>query len=169
MKTFGSSRGASKRDRIHVGISEYEVVADGETLVVYGVGACVAIALYDPASGVAGLAHTLLARQEDGHDSAPGKFVDTAIQTMLREMVEAGASYGTVKAKLVGGADIFELPDLSKGVGEQNVTVARAELDSLDVPVVAEAVGGDEGRSVEFDTETGVLELATVHGRAGTL
>lgn len=165
MKTFDRDRETPNRERRFVSVSEYHVATAGETLVAYGLGACVAVALYDEEAGIGGLAHTLLPNRTDGLDAASGKYVDAAIHTMLTEMVDAGADYSTVEARLVGGADIFEFEELGKGVGEKNAAVAREELAKLDVPVVAEATGGDFGRTVEFDTETGDVEITTVrHG-----
>lgn len=161
MKTYDTIPGSTERDRLLVGVSEYSVVNGGETLVAYGLGACVAVALYDPA-GVGGLAHAMLPRRTDGAGAADGKYVDAAIHAMLREMIEAGAGYGTVDARIVGGADIFQLEGLSAGAGGRNVAAAREELDGLDVPVVAEEVGGGRGRRVEFDTASGELLVRTV-------
>jgi chemotaxis protein CheD len=163
VKTFDRDREKPTRERRLVSVSEYYVATGGETLVAYGLGACVAVVLYDDDSDVGALAHTLLPNRSDGLDAASGKYVDTAIQTMLTEMVEAGAGYSTVEARLVGGADIFEFEELGKGVGEKNAAVAREELAKLDVPVVAEATGGDFGRTVEFDTETGAVEVTTIN------
>lgn len=165
MKTFdfGSEAEEQSRERRLVGVSGYHVTDEGETLIAYGLGACVAIALWDTQSKVGALAHTLLPRQDKGLGASSGKYVDAAIQTMLREMVEAGAGYASIEARLVGGADIFELKALGKGVGEKNLAVAREELARLDVPVVAEATGGDHGRTVEFDTASGALEISTAH------
>ncbi|WP_225317693.1 MULTISPECIES: chemotaxis protein CheD [Haloferax] len=165
MKTFdfGDDDVESTREERLVGVSGYHVTSEGETLIAYGLGACIAIALWDTDSKVGALAHTLLPRQDTGLGASSGKYVDAAIQTMLREMVEAGAGYSTIEARLVGGADIFELKALGKGVGTKNVAVAREELDRLDVPIVAEATGGEHGRTVEFDTATGRLEVTTAH------
>jgi chemotaxis protein CheD len=165
VKTFDFDSGADDggRERRLVGVSGYEVGSGGETLVAYGLGACLAVALWDPDGGVGALAHTLLPRRDRGLDASSGKYVDAAIQTMLREMVEAGAGYSSVEARLVGGADIFELKALGRGVGQKNVAVAREELARLDVPVVAEATGGTHGRTVEFDTASGRLAVTTAH------
>ncbi|WP_411965475.1 chemotaxis protein CheD [Haloferax sp. YSMS24] len=165
MKTFdfGDEEDEATREERLVGVSDYHVANDGETLVAYGLGACVAIVLWDTDASVGALAHTLLPRQETGHGASSGKYVDAAIQTMLREMVEAGAGYASIEARLVGGADIFELKALGKGVGRKNAAVAREELDRLDVPIVAEATGGEHGRTVEFDTATGRVEVTTAH------
>ncbi|MGM0590807.1 MAG: chemotaxis protein CheD [Halobacteriota archaeon] len=172
MKTFESDGDVSDepdRPRQFVGVSDYSVAADGETLVAYGLGACVGVVLWDDAAKIGALAHTLLPTQKEGMDASPGKFVDAAIQTMLREMVEAGAGYGSIEARLVGGADIFELKNLGKGVGAKNVEAARTELERLDIPITGEAVGGTRGRTAEIDTDTGTVTVSTVDGETETI
>jgi chemotaxis protein CheD len=44
---------------IRVKVADYAVAAEG-TIATIGLGSCVAIALYDPAAHVGGLAHVLL-------------------------------------------------------------------------------------------------------------
>jgi len=161
MKTYADEPETQSHDRLLVGVSEYVIAERGETLVAYGLGACVAIALYDPENDVGGLAHTMLPKKSEGADGADGKFVDSAVHSMLREMIEAGAGYDTVEASVVGGADIFELEKLTRDVGERNARAAREELESLGVTLAAEAVGEDFGRTVEFDTESGEVVVVT--------
>ncbi len=161
METFDRDLNVPDRDRRLVGISEFAVADDGETLEAYGLGACVAVALYDPESGVGGLAHTMLPRKPPDAQGADAKYVDAAIHAMLREMIRHGAGYGSVEGYVVGGADIFELEDLSKGMGERNAAVARDELQKLNIPVVGDATGGEVGRTVEFDTGTGAVTFRT--------
>ena len=66
METYERDPDQPNPDRRFVGVSEYEVVADGTTLIAYGLGACVGLALYDPEHGVGGLAHAMLPRQSEG-------------------------------------------------------------------------------------------------------
>lgn len=161
MKTYGSEPGAPQS--VQVGISELAVSDGNDTLRSYGLGSCLAIALYDLDSEIGGLAHTMLPDGDsaDNSDVKPGKYADTAIRALLRRMVERGASYTTVEAKLAGGSDMFEFESFGDGVGERNVAAARAELEKLGVPIVAEDVGGDYGRTVEFTPESGTLLVKT--------
>ncbi|OVE85626.1 chemotaxis protein CheD [Natronolimnobius baerhuensis] len=165
MKTYGSEPGMPSS--VQVGISEL-VVSDGtedgdETLKSYGLGSCLAIALYDPETGIGGLAHAMLPDGDtaDHSDRKPGKYADTAIRALLRRMVEQGASYTAVEAKLAGGSDMFDFDSFGDGVGQRNIVAARDELDRLGVPIVAEDVGGDRGRTVEFTPESGTLLVKT--------
>ncbi|MFC7080778.1 chemotaxis protein CheD [Halorussus caseinilyticus] len=163
METYESDPERPDRERRMVGVSEYEVVADGETLVAYGLGACVGLAVYDPESAVGGLAHAMLPRRSEGDGTGDGKYVDAAVETMLREAVSAGASYTALEGYVVGGSDLLDLRELPREVSDDNVATARRAFAELDVPVEGEDVGGSRGRTVEFDTETGRIAVVTVY------
>ena len=169
MKTYEGSPDEPDRDRLLVGVSEYEVVSAGETLVAYGLGACVGLAIYDPENGVGGLAHAMLPRQSEGDGTSEGKYVDAAVETMLREAVSAGASYAALEGYIVGGSDLLDLQKLPREVSDNNVNTAREEFADLDVPVEGEDVGGSRGRTVEFDTRTGELRVVTAYDPEPTL
>lgn len=169
MKTYETDVDEPDRTRLFVGVSEYEVVEDGTTLVAYGLGACVGLAIYDPANGVGGLARAMLPRQSAGDSTNDGKFVDTAVEAMLREAVSVGADFGGFEGYVVGGSDLLDLQELPREVSEQNVAVAREEFEKLGVSVEGTAVGGSRGRTVEFDTGTGELRVVTAHDPAPTL
>lgn len=169
METFDGTPDGPDRDRIRVGVSDFVTAADGETLVAYGIGSTVAVAVYDPEAGVGGLGNAVLPRRGDGADGADGKFVDSAVRALVRRLAERGASFAGLRAKLAGGATIVEFEGLETGVGDANVVAAREELARLDVPVVGEAVGGTRGRTVEFDAAAGELLVVTVDGRQGTV
>jgi chemotaxis protein CheD len=50
-------------------------------------------------------------------------------------------------------------------MGERNLVAARQVLQTHGVPLVAEAVGGDFGRTVRLTVQDGRLEVSTVaHG-----
>jgi chemotaxis protein CheD len=164
MKAYDETAEAPERDRVMVGVSEYVVTDDGKTLVAYGLGASIAVALYDDREGVGALTHTLRPRKDSDSEGDVGKYVDQAVPAALREMVDRGAGFANVEARLVGGADIFHLQALGKGIGAENARVAREEVERLNVPVVAEATGGDRGRTVEFDTATGAVTVRTADG-----
>ncbi|ELZ23943.1 chemotaxis protein CheD [Natrinema limicola] len=157
MKTYGTEPGAPTP--VQVGISELAISDGDDTLKSYGLGSCLAIALYDPKTGIGGLAHAMLPDGDaaENSDRKPGKYADTAIRALLRRMVEQGAHYTDVEAKIAGGSDMFEFESFGEGVGQRNVAAAKAELEKLGVPLEAEDVGGDYGRTVEFTPGTGTL------------
>ncbi|MFC4543716.1 chemotaxis protein CheD [Halosolutus amylolyticus] len=161
MKTYGTEPG--EPTPVQVGISELAVSEGDDTLKSYGLGSCLAIALYDEDSAIGGLAHTMLpdGDKAENSDVKPGKYADTAIRALLRRMVEQGASYTTVEAKIAGGSDMFEFESFGDGVGQRNIAAAKEELEKLGVPLVAEDVGGEHGRTVEFTPGSGTLVVKT--------
>lgn len=147
-----------------VRVAEYRVGRGDGTLVVIGLGSCVAVILYDPVSKVGGLAHVLLPDRSfsQGGDRA-AKFATTAVPAVLREMMELGADCGRVQARLVGGATMFHelLPPDQPHMGERNVHAAREALAQAGVAVAGEAVGGSWGRTVRFHLGSGRVHVTS--------
>lgn len=169
MRTYADDPADVDRDRLFAGVSEWAVGSDGETLVAYGLGACVGIVLYDPEAKVGGLAHPMLPRQDETTSRNDAKFVDPVVEQLLRETLAAGATYGNVEGYVVGGADLIDLQQLPREASRQNVAVAREELDRLGVQVAGTDVGGSHGRTVELDTETGELRVRTAESPEPTV
>jgi chemotaxis protein CheD len=96
----------------------------------------------------------------------PAKFVDAAIRLLVDELVSQGAGRGNLTARLVGGANMFEplYAPSEESIGTRNVRMARATLLALEIPLLAEDVGGGHGRTVEFDLATGQVLVHSVHG-----
>ena len=164
MRAFASP---PRTTRITVGIADYAVGERGATLVTFGLGSCVAIALHAPGAGVGALAHVLLPNVLlSGVPGSPGKFASTALPVMLRRMRELGAG-DDVRARLAGGASMFSslLATGAVSLGARNIAAARAACAAHDIEVVAEDVGGAHGRSVYLDVSEGTLLVRSM--RAG--
>lgn len=168
MKTYRSIPDDPGRKRLFVGVAEYDVAADEQTLVAYGLGACVAVLLYDP-HGIGGLAHAMLPTRAEDTSTSEAKFVDTAVEALVRDVVAAGAAYGRIEGYVVGGARVFDLPELPSEVIDRNLSIASEELDRLGIPVVDTAVGGERGRTAELDVETGEIRIHTAHDPTPTV
>ncbi len=151
---------------IRVKVADYAVAAGEEqTLSTIGLGSCVAIALFDGTSHVGGLAHVLLPSETLSRDrSNPAKFPSTAVPLLLTEMVRLGADPRRIIAKIAGGASMFAalIPSGGTNVGERNVVAVREALERAGVPLVAQDVGSDHGRSVFFSLADGRLEVRSL-------
>ncbi|AKU07296.1 MULTISPECIES: chemotaxis protein CheD [Haloferax] len=159
MQVYTTDTPAARSGRIKVGIADYAVSGDESTLTTSGLGSCIGVALYDPETGVSGLAHAMLPEADDG--SEPAKFVDTGIELLLSEMRAAGADIDRVVAKIAGGSTMFDFTsaDGDGSIGDRNVAATRTTLDGFGIDVVAEDVGGSHGRSLELDSQTGDLRV----------
>lgn len=166
------SRGADEVAEISVGIGQMLIARAPDCLVTIGLGSCVAIALYDEGARLGGLAHIVLPRRAEAHDCLPPtKFADTAIALMVDEMEQQGADSRRLTAKIFGGGNMF--PNLiavgsPMDIGRRNIQAVREELSRLCMPVIGEAVGGQTGRTVVFDTSDGSILLKTI-GQIGRM
>jgi chemotaxis protein CheD len=152
-----------------VRVAEWAVDTGDAVLVTRGLGSCVALALYDPAARVGGLAHLLLPSPELARDrDNPARFPGTAVPLLLAELAKLGARRERLTARLVGGASMFggaergALAPRPAAMGERNVAAAREALAAAGVPVVGEEVLQHHGRSVYFYLDDGRIEVRTV-------
>jgi len=134
-----------------------------------GVLAVVDRHVHDGHARIGGLAHVLLPSPSVGrknHD-APGRYAPTAVDALLTKMRSLGASRSRVTARLVGGASMFTglQPPGTIQMGERNVHAAREALRRHGIRLTGELVGGDYGRSVELDLESGRVRVTSYqHG-----
>lgn len=151
--------------KLRIGISEFKTTAAPDTLLTYGLGSCLGIILYDADLKTGGLAHTLLPEPRSGVDiERKTKFVTTATQLMLDEMLSLGCKKENIVAKLFGGATMFSGLQASdkETIGQRNIRVAKTTLEALAIPLIAEDTGGNFGRTLVFDLESGQVLVRSV-------
>jgi chemotaxis protein CheD len=151
-----------------VRVADLQVARDPDVLVTVGLGSCVAILLYDGTAKVGGLAHVLLPSPGlSRQDTNPAKFPQTAVPRLIELMAEAGASPRRITARLAGGASMFATLAAPGTIqmGERNVVASRQALNAQGIPLVAQAVGGDYGRTVRLLVESGTVHISSIaHG-----
>ncbi len=144
-----------------VGIAQMVVLRSPERICCMGLGSCVAVFLYDPTTKVGGVVHVLLPRAP-ADAKIPTKYANTAVGRLLEEMLAKGARKEHLRAKLIGGAQMF--PNLNihvSDIGKDNCEEARKALKRLGIRVAAEDVHGTRGRSATFDLEAGRVFIST--------
>ncbi|HWQ62173.1 MAG TPA: chemotaxis protein CheD [Negativicutes bacterium] len=152
-------------DLIKVGMADYKVGRNPASLISYGLGSCVGIAIYDPVAKVGGLAHIMLPDSTQARSSDnPAKFADTCLPLMVNDMVKQGASRNRLTAKIAGGAQMFAFANATDimRVGERNSEMVRAVLKRLELRLVAEDCGGNYGRTVELKLDSGIFRVKTI-------
>ena len=150
---------------IKVGMADYKVGRNPDSLISYGLGSCVGIALYDPLSKIGGLAHIMLPDSTQARSAEnPAKFADTALPLMLDEIIRMGALKSRITAKIAGGAQMFTFANATDvmRVGERNVEAVKQVLRRLDIRNIAEDTGGNYGRTVELKLDTGGYRIKTI-------
>jgi chemotaxis protein CheD len=158
----------NRSNATYVKVAQHAVGRADDLLVTLGLGSCVAIVLHDPDARVGGLAHVLLPEPALSRDrSNESKFASTAVPVLVQELARLGARPGRLTARLVGGAAMFQtlMVPGSLNMGERNIRASREALTRAGIPVLAEEVGGDYGRSVRFAVGAGRTTVSSV-GRA---
>ena len=150
---------------VKVGMADLNVATAPNRLRTTGLGSCVGIILYDRIHRIGGLAHIMLPSSEMVKigEVNKAKYADTAIPLMIDMMVSIGAKKSLLVAKLAGGAQMFQFQTQNEmmRIGPRNVTATKEILKTLDIPILAEDVGENYGRTIELDTETGILYIKT--------
>ena len=152
---------------IHPG--EYYVTSDDE-LIATLLGSCVAICLHDEANLIGAMNHYMLPGRiakgvEKDEDSA--KYGIASINTIIRMMLEKGASRKNLTARIFGGGSIIK--SLSSGerlslIPADNVRVARLMMEMEDIPIIGSDVGADYTRKIIFDVHAGKVYLRKMRG-----
>ncbi|MDD3622666.1 MAG: chemotaxis protein CheD [Methanofollis sp.] len=135
-----------------IGIGEYYVGGDPMTTI--GLGSCIALILHDKRHGVGAMAHVMLPESK-GQTDRPGKYADTALGILLEGLDSFGSRNGSLRAKMVGGANMFGFNDNNLNIGERNIEAVHLALDHQHIPLIAEDIGGKVGRSVMYDPGAG--------------
>lgn len=152
-------------DLIKVGMADYKVGRSPSTLISYGLGSCIGVSLYDPQRKIGGLLHIMLPDSTQARSSDnPAKFADTGIPLMINDVIALGASRSRLVAKLAGGAQMFAFSnatDVMK-VGNRNAETCKQILKRNGIRVIAEDTGGNYGRTVSIDLNTGAYKVKTI-------
>jgi chemotaxis protein CheD len=135
-------------------------VAQGDGVLRTLLGSCIGLALYDRRGKVGGLAHVVLPKSR-GKDELPGKFVDTAIPALVREMQALSGQPLKPQARIAGGANMFATT-VTNTVGRQNIEACEQVLAEFGIPLVGRHCGGEKGRRMMLDTSNGVITIEIV-------
>jgi chemotaxis protein CheD len=124
-------------------------------------GSCVGVTFWSPRLGLGALCHGVLPRCPAGVRNLDGnRYVDFAICHLIRLLEGFGAVSGEVQVKVFGGADTLPvIADRSwrATVGQQNCQSALEVLRRQSYAVLTSDTGGVAGRTINFDTSTGIV------------
>jgi len=152
---------------VSVGIADLNIVRAPGIIRTSGLGSCVGVVIYDLSNKLAGLAHVMLpdsglAKELNRNEY---KYADTALTLLVEKLCANGARKYALQAKLAGGAQMFQFSSNSDfmRIGSRNIEAVQAKLAELRIPVIAKDLGGNYGRTIEFDPQTSKLKIRTVY------
>lgn len=121
-------------------------------------GSCVSACLFDPVHNVMGMNHFMLsnpryARNIGISESEAGRYGINAMELLINGMLKIGAEKRYLRAKAFGGSTIVENSSEVGNflcVGDVNCKFIRDFLACEGIPLLAENLGGREGRVIHF-------------------
>lgn len=153
--------------RVKVGIAEIGIAVSPQVIRTVGLGSCVGVVIYDSRLKMAALAHVMLPDSSLAKGGAfnPAKFADSAVEELVTLLKRNGSTGRRLKAKLAGGAQMFQLAETQEimKIGVRNIEAVEKQLARFHIAKVAADVGGNYGRTIEFDPESEKLSIRTVH------
>jgi chemotaxis protein CheD len=128
-----------------------------------GLGSCVALFMYELNTTIGGVAHIMLPQYSyiGSTTEHRGFYADTSTQILIQKLMARGANRELLKAKLIGGANLFGFAGSSKmaHLGRDNINRVKRELNSNRIYLAAEALGGSVYKSAKFSLVTGQVRI----------
>jgi Chemotaxis protein; stimulates methylation of MCP proteins len=129
-----------------------------------GLGSCIGLVIFDKDKGIGGMAHVMLPDSQ-GRGERPGKFADTAVEALTRELVKSGSRQGSLVAKIAGGAAMFKTFSGNLNIGERNIEAVKAALKLHNIPLAGEDTRGVTGRTMVYiPGNSGKISIKTADG-----
>lgn len=154
--------------QITIGISDMNIAKGDNNLVTFALGSCVGICLFDKTRKIGALGHIMLPEsQNPQNEIALNKYADTCIPNMITRLRHLGCLQANLTAKIAGGAKMFEVSgDSSFGnIGDRNVVAVKRVLKECGIRIIAEDTGLNYGRTVYFNTDSGLMTVKSFnHG-----
>jgi chemotaxis protein CheD len=136
------------------GIGEMVVSSSSEDhLVAYGLGSCIALAIWDPRAKVGGLAHFMLPNGP-ASETNPVKFIDSGLDVFLKAVETSGGVLSKSTLKAAGGASMITIGG-GLAIGKRNAEMMSAALAKRGLSLAAASLGGNAGRTVQLEVASG--------------
>lgn len=118
-------------------------------------GSCVAVCLFDTKLHIGGINHFMLPLW-NGEGLASPKYGNVATEKLISKMVQMGSNPNNLVAKVFGGANQM---NSTMDIGDRNIDIAKEILQKHNIPIVAENTGGNIGRKMKYQTNTGKVMM----------
>lgn len=149
----------SSLDELTVQPGDLKIGTEGQVFKTV-LGSCISVCIYAPKLQSGGIIHYVMPTLGNKKID-PSRYLhygDAAIFELLREFKKMGCAPGDLVATIVGGANGENLENVS--VGPENIRIARELLGRFGISIRAQSVGGELGRKMEFNTQSGDVRFS---------
>jgi len=142
----------------------------GEEVLITVLGSCIAVCAYDPAVRIGAMNHFMLPSPGAHGDRWQGTLADpgarygtVAMERLINALMQRGASRRYLELKAFGGGRV--IPRMGD-VGARNIEFFRNYAHTEGLRVVAEDLGGEYARRVEFTPALGRVRIKRLRATA---
>ncbi len=152
-------------DSITLGIGEIKIIRGKKAVVWTVLGSCISVVFYAN-KNLSLICHAQMpdrglfeSKCSDScphpcfnylQDSNEFKFVNCAIEYMIRVMENNNINLKKISTAVIGGASLFKRIEGKKTIGEQNIEKAEEVLGKHGIKINRSLVGGNEGYTIWF-------------------
>lgn len=136
-------------------LGDYLVTKEKAQIACYGLGSCVGLFLFDRVNKISGAAHVVLSDELEKHTTYNAK---TAFEKLLEEIEKIGGNKNSLRAKLVGGANLF---NSGFNTGKKNTETLLKLLRDNKIYLAGQDVGGNKSRTAKFNTTNGEVAVSS--------
>ena len=123
-------------------------------------GSCVSICLYNKKTKVGGLNHFML--PSGTKEDMKGKYGDYATEKLVEMMRRLDPNLRNLEASIYGGAAVVGHLNTGVGIGIKNIEMAETMLKKYGIRIATREVGGENGRKIFFNSETGQIDMRMI-------
>ncbi|MBU9720343.1 MULTISPECIES: chemotaxis protein CheD [Bacillaceae] len=152
---------------IQVGMADLKYANSPNKIRTSGLGSCVGLIIYDEREKKCGMAHIMLPESSLARNGVlhRPKYADTAIEDLVKRFVDEGSPVYRLKAKIAGGAQMFNFSSTNEvmRIGPRNAEAVKVLLEEYKIKLISEDVGGNSGRTIEFNPDNSILQIKTIN------
>jgi chemotaxis protein CheD len=152
------------KKRIIVNVADAKVSSDPrDILVIYSLGSCIGVCLYDPALHVGGMLHYQLPDSKMDKAKAgkyPFMFADSGMEVLIGKLLSMGVNKRRVQIKIAGAATMH-IETQKFDIGKRNHLAIRHILWKEGMFLNAEDVGGTSPRHMYLNIADGSVIVRT--------
>ena len=142
-----------------VNFSEMKISRNpAETMVAFSICSGIGVTIHDSICGVGGVLNFLLPDSTNANvinpEKSPFLFADTGMQAFLKAMFEHGSQPDQMKVVIAGGAQIMDQTG-TFNVGQKNCEALKTSLETYNLEVHHESLGGTSSRTLSLDIGSG--------------
>jgi chemotaxis protein CheD len=151
---------------ITVAPGEHQIISAKDEIVATVLGSCVSVCMRDPVTGIGGLNHFLLPKNNGSADESAGeRYGDTAMEVLINGLIKRGVRRQNLEAKVFGGARVLSGATML-AIGDNNVAFVTDFLKREGIPIVSKDVGGTRSRRIHYQPSTGRAWVQQVQASA---